>query len=134
MPGPCANHPGVEATRTCAGCRREFCDGCVVELGGWTYCGSCKNAAVAASQTVQEFKLPREALTYAIVGIFCCGIILEPIAIWKGLDALNQIKRDPRLPGKGTATAAVVIGSIFLLFNIAYVGLVLTGNLSGFRF
>ncbi len=133
MPGPCTNHLTVEATKTCAGCRRPFCDSCVVELGGWTYCGNCKNAAVAASQQVQEFKLPKEALQYAIVGIFCFGIILEPVAIWKGISALNQIKADPRLPGKGMATAAVVIGGIFLLLNIAYFGLMFSGGLRGLR-
>lgn len=131
MPGPCTNHPMTEATKTCAGCRRPFCDACVVELGGWTYCGVCKNAAVASSQTQQEFKQPKQALTYAIVGIFCFGIILEPIAIWKGIDSLNQIKRNPQLPGHGMAVAAIVIGSIFLLLNIAYLGLVFTGGLAG---
>lgn len=118
MSGPCANHPAADSTKECAGCHRVFCDSCIVELGGWTYCGNCKNSVVASSIGVQEFKLPNEALLYAVVGIFCCGIILEPIAIWKGADALMKIGKDPRLPGKGTAIAAIVLASIILILNV----------------
>lgn len=129
----CANHPTVEATKECAGCKRQFCNDCVVDLGGWTYCGYCKNAAVAAAQQVQEFKLPKEALTYAIVGIFCCGIILEPIALVKAFDALGQIKRDPRLPGRGSALAAIWIGFIALGLNVVGVILKLSGAFAQIR-
>jgi hypothetical protein len=131
MPVPCTNHPTVEATRTCAGCRRPYCDNCVVELGGWTYCGPCKNSAVAASQSVYEFSLPKQALTISIVGFFCCGIILGPIGIYKGIDALNQIKANPQLPGHGMAIAAIVVGAISLLANLAGVVMQFTGVLTG---
>lgn len=115
---PCPNHPDVEGTVLCAGCRRMFCPNCVVTLGGFTYCGVCKNRAVRDAQTVIEYKLPGEALKYSIVGIFCCGIILGPVGIVKGMQALGEIKANPQLPGKGKATAAVVIGGIDLVLNI----------------
>ena len=132
MPGPCANHPMAEAERECAGCRRFYCEDCVVELGGWTYCGACKNAAVSAALAVVEFKQPRQALVMAIVSVFCCGIVLGPIAIVFGIQALNRIKADPRLPGKGVAITAVTIGSLVSLFNVVYFAMLFTGGLSSF--
>jgi len=56
-----------------------------------------------------------EALTYAIVGIFCCGIILEPIAIQKALQAKKMINADPRLSGMGKANTALILGIIGLV-------------------
>ena len=117
MAGPCPNHPGVEATHQCAGCRRVFCVNCVVEMGGFIYCGTCKNRAVRDAQTLIEYKLPGEALTYAIVGIFCC-VLLQPFAIYKGMKALGEIKANPQLPGHGKAVAAVTIGIIVLALNV----------------
>jgi hypothetical protein len=48
-----------------------------------------------------------EALTYAILGIFCVGIILEPIAIFKALKAKRLMRDDPQLTGAGKANAAL---------------------------
>jgi hypothetical protein len=56
-----------------------------------------------------------EALTYSIVGLFCFGIILEPLAISKALKARQLIKEDPRLSGSGKVTAALIISGIGLL-------------------
>jgi hypothetical protein len=53
-------------------------------------------------------------LIYAIVGLFCFGIILEPIAIIKGFKAKKQIAMNPNLSGSGKATAALVIAFIGL--------------------
>ncbi|MCE9582113.1 MAG: DUF4190 domain-containing protein [Planctomycetes bacterium] len=118
MPGPCINHPTTESARDCAGCRRPFCDDCLIELGGWVYCGACKNAAVAAAVAFVEYTLPREALIWSVVGGFCCGPILAPVGIYKGLEALRKIRDDERLPGKGLAIAAVVIGIGVLVMNV----------------
>lgn len=56
-----------------------------------------------------------EALKYAIIGIFCFGIILEPIAISKALKAKKMMAANPRLTGSGKATAALVIGIVALI-------------------
>ena len=56
-----------------------------------------------------------EALILAIVGLFCCGVILGPIAIYKGLNAKKMIQANPQLSGNGKATAAIVIGVICLI-------------------
>lgn len=56
-----------------------------------------------------------EALKYAIIGIFCFGIILEPIAISKAMKAKKMMQMNPQLTGSGKATAAMIIGIISLV-------------------
>lgn len=115
----CKNHPGVMATNRCAGCAEPFCDNCLVNIQGQSYCASCKSMAVANVPMVEAATIPckeaNEALTYAIVGIFCFGIILEPIALFKASKASKMIRLNPRLTGSGKVTATYIIASIALL-------------------
>jgi hypothetical protein len=118
----CKNHPGVAATGRCAGCAESFCRNCLVSVRGQQYCGSCKTlalqggsaAAVPAAATL-PCKEADDALKYAIIGIFCFGIILEPIAIQKALKAKKMIAANPRLTGSGKATAALIIAIVGLV-------------------
>lgn len=115
----CKNHPNVAAVDRCAGCAEPFCPNCLVEMGGQKYCGSCKSMAVQGRPVVEAATIPckeaGEALTYAIVGLFCFGIILEPIAISKAIKARNMIAANPRLTGSGKATAALIIAIVGLV-------------------
>jgi hypothetical protein len=52
------------------------------------------------------------ALKYALVGLFCFGIVLGPLAIKNALDAKKLIALRPGMTGDGKATAALVIGII----------------------
>ncbi len=70
-----------------------------------------KNQPVMEEATI-PCKEANEALTYAIVGLFCFGIILEPMAIFKALKAKKMIETNPQLTGSGKATAALIIGII----------------------
>ncbi len=72
----------------------------------------------AYMQTPQKCKEAGEALAYAIIGIFCFGIILEPIAIFKALKAKKMIAADPTLTGGGQATAALIISSVLLGLSV----------------
>lgn len=114
----CKNHPEVPAVDRCAGCAEPFCNDCLVEIQGQKYCGSCKTLALrgAPPPVAEEATIPckeaGEALTYAIIGLFCFGIILEPIAIAKALKAKKMIEMNPRLTGSGKATAALIIGIV----------------------
>ena len=63
-------------------------------------------------------KEANDALLYAIIGIFCCGIVLEPMALVKAAEARRQIAADPRLLGSGKATAATIIAVIALILWI----------------
>ena len=56
-----------------------------------------------------------DALKYAIIGIFCFGIILEPIAIAKAMKAKKMMEMNPQLTGSGKANAALIIGIVSLV-------------------
>jgi hypothetical protein len=75
--------------------------------------------AVQGQPVIEEASLPckqaDEALKYAIIGIFCFGIILEPMAISKALKAKKMTEANPRLTGSGKATAALIIGIVSLV-------------------
>lgn len=66
-------------------------------------------------QITQPCEEANEALKYAIVGIFCVGFIVEPIAISKALAAKKLMKANPNLTGSGKATAAIIIAVITLV-------------------
>jgi hypothetical protein len=119
----CKNHPDVSAVDRCVGCAEAFCGDCLVEVLGQKYCGSCKVLAIQGRQVVLEeatvpCKEAGEALTYAIVSLFCFGIVLGPVAIHKAYKAKQAIAEDPRLSGYGKANAAMVIGIVALLLWI----------------
>lgn len=116
----CKNHPDVNAVDRCAGCAEPFCENCLVEIQGQKFCASCKLMAMTGAPVLDdEAALPckeaNEALTYAIVGIFCFGIILEPIALVKASKAKQLIDADPRLAGSGKVTAARIIAVVALV-------------------
>jgi hypothetical protein len=116
----CRNHPAAIAEDRCTSCMEPFCGNCLVNLKGRRYCGSCKMTALGTGlpvveQATQPCEEAGEALKYAIVGIFCLGIILEPIAISKALKAKRLIAANPNLTGEGKANAALVIGVVGLI-------------------
>ncbi len=63
------------------------------------------------------------ALKYAIIGLFCFGFVLGPLAIKNALDAKKIIALSPGMTGEGKATAALIIGVIDVLFF--FVGMLL---------
>lgn len=75
----------------------------------------------AAGRPARDCPEALSALRYAFVGFFCCGIVLGPIAIWKGIEAHRAIRRDPALSGRGKANLAIALGvfEIFLFISIA---------------
>lgn len=115
----CKDHPEVEAIARCAGCQESFCGNCLVDLHGEQYCGSCKMMGIDGVPIVEEATVPceeaGEALKYAIIGIFCFGIILGPIAISKAREAKRLIEADPTLTGAGKASAAQIIGVVVII-------------------
>lgn len=124
----CKNHPAVPATDRCAGCAEPFCNQCLVEIQGQKYCGVCKVMAlkgpvVMADEATIPCKEAGEALTFAILSLFCFGFIFGPMAISKASKAKNMMALNPRLTGSGKATAATIIGIIGLVFWV--LGLVL---------
>jgi hypothetical protein len=119
----CRNHPGVEAEDRCVGCMELFCANCLVFVRGQKYCSSCKVMAIGDRMPVVEratmpCKEADEALRWAIIGIFCFGIILGPIAISKALKARRLIEANPALTGYGKTTATLIIAALTMLLWI----------------
>lgn len=116
----CLKHPKTPAVAACAACAESFCNLCLVTVKGARYCADCKSVALSAGPMGMHqgpagvCEEANQALKYAIIGIFCFGIILEPIAIHKGFQAKKMIAENPRLEGAGKATAAIIIGFIAL--------------------
>jgi hypothetical protein len=115
----CKNHPNVPAANRCSACAEAFCDNCLVEVAGKKYCSSCKVMAVQNVPIMEEAAIPCKeadsALWYSLIGLLCFGIILEPIAIGKALQAKKLISESPRLTGEGKANAALIIAIIGLV-------------------
>jgi uncharacterized membrane protein YqaE (UPF0057 family) len=59
-------------------------------------------------------------LAMAIVGLFCCGIILGPIATFKARGMMQQMDATPGViyTNRGTVQAAFVIGIIATVLSI----------------
>ena len=122
----CTNHPDGFAVARCSGCSEPFCGTCMVNLRGQQYCASCKVMAVpdpAAALADEQplLKEAKDAFILSIVGLLCCGFILEPIALYKAIEARKTIQNDPTLGGEDMAIAAIVIsgvGSAFYLFAV----------------
>src|SRR5687768_274498 len=94
-PMNCKTHPSVAALDRCAGCAEPFCQNCLVEIRGQKYCASCKVMAIDGPPEV-DGRTPcdeaGQALKYAIIGLFCCGIIFSPMAISKASNARRAIQ------------------------------------------
>ena len=116
----CRNHPGTPAVDRCSACMEPFCNNCLVTIRGRKFCGSCKITALGSNlpvieQATEPCAEAAEALKYAIIGIFCFGIFLEPMAISKALKAKKLIEANPNLTGEGKANAALIIGILGLV-------------------
>jgi hypothetical protein len=116
----CVNHQDVPALSVCVACADAFCEDCLVDIQGQKYCGSCKVVTVRTPPPPLEGTIDcqeaNDALRYAIFGIFCLGIILEPVALSKAATARQRIADDPRLAGSGKLTATYVIAIVVLAF------------------
>lgn len=108
--------------RLCSNCGKvtyagdDVCRHCRLTISGVPYWGPKTTAPQA-----------KEALQYAIGGILCCGFLL-PLAIIKGNEAKAAIDADPRLGGRGLATAAQIIGVIGILLFIIQVLSLMAGS------
>jgi hypothetical protein len=120
----CVNHPAIETERACAACRQPFCPDCLVEMSGQPLCGACKNLSVRDLQrrAVVGDKPAHDAFMYSLLGICILGPIIQPIALYKGIKALEQYRENPSLPNRWKAVTAIVISSVMIAFYVIYFG------------
>jgi hypothetical protein len=60
------------------------------------------------------------AIAAGYVGLISVLCFPAPIALFLGILALVQLKKKPKLHGKGRAIFAIVMGSLFTLFMIVF--------------
>lgn len=131
--GECLNHPSVAAVGYCALCAESFCRRCLDSEGPSARCRSCLLGTIASATPEGPFlsalpevpcKLATEALTMSLIGIICFGIILEPLALYRGIKARREIRDSPYpMSGEGKAMAAIIISTIVLAFNVLIWGM-----------
>ncbi|HKR13635.1 MAG TPA: DUF4190 domain-containing protein [Pyrinomonadaceae bacterium] len=129
----CVNRPlqqlaGVAATATAAprparqlNPGESYCPICGDVVSG--VCFRCRQPIAGGEFSGVKETAPeaKEALKFAIIGLFCFGIILGPLAIVKGASAKRTIAMDPRYEGEGIATAAQIIGGIEVGLFVLYI-------------
>ena len=86
---------------------------------------------VMSSHLEEGQKLASSALTSAIIGVFCFGVILGPVAISKAKNAKKILS--PSDPGYGNAQAAEIIGWIVLALYLVGICLSAIGYLSQYN-
>jgi hypothetical protein len=57
-----------------------------------------------------EVSSAKTAFICGLLGLFCFGIILGPIAIFLGISAHSELKRRQGASGAGMATAGIIMG------------------------
>ena len=67
---------------------------------------------------IESSEAAGKALMYSIIGIFCFGIVLGPIAMSKAIQAKREIREDPRLGGLAKANIGLLLGAAVVILWI----------------
>jgi len=97
------------------------------------FCGETLDESRARPRFQRKSDTARNALICGILAIFCCGIILGPIAIVLALNARKEIANSRgALTGDGMAIAGLVTGIVGTLGAIAIIVLRIIASSSNF--
>jgi hypothetical protein len=111
--------PVEQKPRTQLNPGESLCPTCGDVVSG--YCFRCKNMAAEYTGPRETSPEAKEAFKFAIIGLFCFGFVLGPLAIIRGTSAKKTIALNPMLEGEGLATAAQIIGGIEVLLYVTWI-------------
>jgi hypothetical protein len=121
---PCLNHPDREAVCTCHLGAESFCASCVDSPGAFATCRACRTSVSASEEpeATAATVMAKEALTFAIISIFCFGFILAPVALFKAREAKKLAESHPRpsLNMNNAVIAQVIGGIVIAMYSLIF--------------
>lgn len=128
---PCKNHPFVEDNLTrCARCGDAFCPDCIVTIGGYPYCATCKVESMrdlrsgVPSHQLEMASLGRRFLAMLIDG-FVVGLPWAILLV--GTMAMGGMFAPDSEPNPAVIILLLLIYAVGIFAPLAYEGLML-GN------
>ncbi len=132
--GESATHADTPAVDICERCGDFMCQVCHTRVEGRRYCPRCFDTLYsrgALQFTHRSFTLPSQSLWTGVAGLLsmsCAGfygLVSLPAGIGSvvlGMLALREFDRRPELPGRKSAVAGIVCGTLTLLATIGLWG------------
>ena len=112
MSSQCTDHADVAADRSCAECRRVFCDACLERWAGKLLCPHCLKDRQAGGREAKPNYSALIALVMAITSFFITTPLFAFMAIVIAAKKINDIKYDREPNGLGLARTAMWLGII----------------------
>lgn len=132
---PCKNHPYIEDGLTrCARCADSFCPDCIVQIGGYPYCATCKAEAMrdlrsglpAVGRQLELASVGRRFLALWIDGIIL-AIPLMILAFAIGIPA-GMFTESTGDPSPAILVLQALLTLAYMGFGIAYEGVMLSSG------
>ena len=128
----CFHHPAKPAIRACDDCGAFLCDLCDLDLGEAHLCPRCFDADRAKGRLK---KIETSHILYDGIALGCAlapfTLVLyfvapfsAPAALFLGIKSLRQ-KPGPIPRSRAMGVTAIVLGSLELVFAVAFVGLII---------
>lgn len=125
----CSLHANNLAHETCERCGDFMCPLCSTCYEGRFYCLRCfdllwQRGGLRGTGPQSASSEAPAALVLSIISGFCFfsgfNFILGFIAIWLGVGTLQKTGRDPTLPGRGQAIAALIISGLSMVAGVLF--------------
>lgn len=121
----CTQHAERGVDARCELCERPFCADCLVDCADRRLCALCKVSALDPAAAIRLPDPPhrplndkaKNAFITACVSLFCCGLILAPIAFAVAWGARVELRANPAQRGYALANVAMALATVKALFS-----------------